>query len=792
MSIEIKKTLTETMISKDDKGLITSICETKYTNYNYFTMPIQGVKNDKGELKKICKFPKDWTNIKQQINTSHNGIALICGEGSGIYVVDYDDKSSFIGDATIHPELKNHYLKTRKGYHSYFKWSQNVQSKIGSTSIKERNIDFQGNNKCVITEPTKYKDEDGNEYSYKFLQEKPLIEMSEELINFYLINYFKKPKVEPKVNNPLIELKSNNDDISPIINKMLTVDYNWNVEKRDDTYKLTHNSLNCIVSPGTSHSTINHSCILINKNCCTVTCFSCKPAKKILLRDFPELKNVKKFLGLVQEKKASEEDINNDFEVLMYSMLEKSEEKKYKKEAGWILKPVDGVPTHYEDHLEYGNYLDELFECKELPTYRIYRKKVTHRHQLIDYLKTYNDVELRFIKRDPYIYSFNNGYFNIKTQEFNLYEDKVYDFCSSVYVKKDFDIELLNTPFNKIKTPLFDKLLKYHIPDNKVYKIILGLIGRLFYQCKEFDNWQCMLFIKGQANTGKSTFLEIIENFFNIRDIGTISENMEKTFGLQNLYNKRIVISSDIPAKLSEKLDKATLQKMISGEKLNIAIKNAEARTEDWKPSIMMAGNFLPDYEDSAGSVSRRFAIVDMGRKVIEKDASLKSKILENEMVYLLVKFTKAYFYYLEKFKDIVFEDWGKKYNIEYFDKARDEFKQESDILYAFLNAPPGANETKSSNIWIEHRENEITSLETFKKTFKTYAKIKHNNQNYRWSTTSDNATLISSGYEIINLKICASCGNKGEKGCCDNYSSGNRRNKVVIKNMIIRNGIDE
>ncbi len=156
------------------------------------------------------------------------------------------------------------------------------------------------------------------------------------------------------------------------------------------------------------------------------------------------------------------------------------------------------------------------------------------------------------------------------------------------------------------------------------------------------------------------------------------------------------------------------------------------------------------------------------------------------------MEFTKAYFYYLEKFKDIVFEDWGRKYNIEYFDKARDEFKQESDILYAFLNAPPGANETKSSNIWIEHRENEITSLETFKKTFKTYAKIKHNNQNYRWSTTSDNATLISSGYEIINLKICASCGNKGEKGCCDNYSSGNRRNKVVIKNMIIRNGFDE
>ena len=43
-------------------------------------------------------------------------------------------------------------------------------------------------------------------------------------------------------------------------------------------------------------------------------------------------------------------------------MLEKSAETKYKKENGWILKPVDGIPTHYEEHLEYTDYLDDLFD----------------------------------------------------------------------------------------------------------------------------------------------------------------------------------------------------------------------------------------------------------------------------------------------------------------------------------------------------------------------------------------------------------------------------------------------
>ena len=52
---------------------------------------------------------------------------------------------------------------------------------------------------------------------------------------------------------------------------------------------------------------------------------------------------------------------------------------------------------------------------------------------------------------------------------------------------KVFDINELNKPFDEIKTPLFDKLLKYHVQSDEVYKIILCLIGRLFYKCKEYD-----------------------------------------------------------------------------------------------------------------------------------------------------------------------------------------------------------------------------------------------------------------------------------------------------------------
>ena len=281
----------------------------------------------------------------------------------------------------------------------------------------------------MLTEPTKYHDPDGNEYNYQYVREEPLKNMSNDLINYYLTNYFKPPisKSELKVSTVSEPVEPVGPDLTPLLNGMLNTNYNWNCEKlTEESFKVTHDSLNCVKEDGTTHSTLNHSCVFINKRVATAFCFSCK-SKKLLARDYPQLKEIKKSLGLIQEKKSSEED-NNDFESLMYYMLERSEETVFKKENGWILKPVEGIPTFYDDHMEYGDYLDELFQDKELATYKIFRKRVTHKHQLIDYLKTYNDKELPFIKRDPYIYSFNNGYLDIRTMEFKEYEDTAYNF----------------------------------------------------------------------------------------------------------------------------------------------------------------------------------------------------------------------------------------------------------------------------------------------------------------------------------------------------------------------------
>ena len=341
---------------------------------------------------------------------------------------------------------------------------------------------------------------------------------------------------------------------------------------------------------------------------------------------------------------------------------------------------------------------------------------------------------------------------------------------------------------NNLDTPNWDKLIKHHIKDEQIYDIFNALIGRLFYPLKKYDNWQVMVFLIGSANTGKSTIIEIIQSFFYKRDIGSISSNSETTFGLQNLYDKRVVICPDIPHNIKKTLEASLLQSMVSGEQVNVPRKNLTALCVDFKAPMLWAGNYLPNYIDKSRSVSRRMATFKVNNEVKEKDTTLKQKIIENEIVALFIKFLTSYHKLRDKVKNITFEDWGRKLNIDYFDKQMEEFRRESDLLYQFITNPPGVNKTRNSNIWIEYKEGEITELETLKKKFKAFLNYKHGIQSYRWSNTSDHSTLRKEGYLIKRLHICAGCNKKAVKGCCDNFNRNNRRRKFVIENMVIRN----
>ena len=203
----------------------------------YFSFDL---KYDKEEQKKKYNPPLEWQKkIKSSYNNNNNGLAIITGKTSNIFVLDYDFKDYFKQDILNYPELKNYYVKTKNGYHSYFKYEEKLQENLKSCNLKVNNkkiIDFQGNNKHIISYPTKY---NNNKYEYKIKANNELKYMSKELYNFILDKYIniKKEEVKEDKIKKFKEdkiLNNNNKEIIELIN-IIKMDY---IDCYDDWTKL--------------------------------------------------------------------------------------------------------------------------------------------------------------------------------------------------------------------------------------------------------------------------------------------------------------------------------------------------------------------------------------------------------------------------------------------------------------------------------------------------------------------------------------------------------------------------
>lgn len=292
-------------ITANNKAMRPLNYATEYEDYVYFSCNITASYNKDGDLKKNCKMPTGWSSLTSSMfNSKDNALAIITGERSNIFVIDYDDKDKFIHDSEKYPELLNYYVKTRKGYHSYFQWDKNIQTELTSTSTKF--VDFQGNGKVVFAPPTTYKDPNDNVYAYVLMSNNPVTSMTDDLMD-----YLKSTYLNSTNQNKLIPSKIA-DALSIKLNQMFnTNDLNWNIERNDEnSYKIYHDGSVCLVNPENSHSHKNHSCLFIGQRFATTNCYS-DGKKKLKISDYPQLKEIKSLLKLVDVDNKKQTTIND-------------------------------------------------------------------------------------------------------------------------------------------------------------------------------------------------------------------------------------------------------------------------------------------------------------------------------------------------------------------------------------------------------------------------------------------------------------------------------------------------
>ena len=165
--------------------------------------------------------------------------------------------------------------------------------------------------------------------------------------------------------------------------------------------------------------------------------------------------------------------------------------------------------------------------------------------------------------RDKNVLSFKNGILLLSTNTFVSYDSEQYvvnhtGTIARHHIPSDFDTE-------RDDTPLFDSIMDAQFDENDGRKeMMYAMIGRLFFEVTQLDNWQVMTLILGEAGTGKSTIFRIVEEMFNPLAIGEIDANLEKTFGLQDKATKEVMFIRDAPMKMSQILPQEQFQKMVT------------------------------------------------------------------------------------------------------------------------------------------------------------------------------------------------------------------------------------
>lgn len=284
--------------------------------------------------------------------------------------------------------------------------------------------------------------------------------------------------------------------------------------------------------------------------------------------------------------------------------------------------------------------------------------------EVIDNVSKCNDAQFPEIKKRRHVWSFKNGVFVGKEwiPDRGVYDCRFYPYKSDKYACLDpsivackyfdqqFDDFSHIEDWTKIPTPWFDSILKYQKFEDEVCNWAYVMGGRLCFDVGELDGWQVIPFFKGIARSGKSTLItKVFKKFYENEDVGTLSNNIEKKFGLSAIKDAFMFIAPEVKGDLA--LEQAEFQSIVSGEDVSIAVKNKTAVSIEWKVPGVLGGNEVPNWKDNSGSILRRILPWNFGKQVKDADPQLDEK-LHNELPIILLKCVRAYIDYSNKYRN--------------------------------------------------------------------------------------------------------------------------------------------
>jgi hypothetical protein len=321
---------------------------------------------------------------------------------------------------------------------------------------------------------------------------------------------------------------------------------------------------------------------------------------------------------------------NTPYQNLLLFVLNYMYESGYSRYNGDVYKPIltkDGHNTRAWEIVE--SISNVVYGCAQKEVNYDQFLNFTHRSDssraVTEYLTNCIDSQFSSIEKDRHVFSFRNGIYLAKDNIFIPYTSSVPDdVVSSKFFDVSFDTANAKT-YDDIETPLFDSILDYQdIKEDAKYWVYV-FMGRLLYDINELDGWQVIFFFQGQAGTGKSTIANVCKSFYSDEDVGIMSNNIQRKFGLAEIVDKKIFIAPEIKRDFC--LEQAEFQSMVSGDTMSVAEKYKKSRFVTWNVPGVLAGNETPDFIDNYGSIQRRIVSIRFTKKVSNGDMMLGKKL---------------------------------------------------------------------------------------------------------------------------------------------------------------------
>jgi len=398
---------------------------------------------------------------------------------------------------------------------------------------------------------------------------------------------------------------------------------------------------------------------------------------------------------------------NSPYQNLLLYIMQKLDEGEYATCGGNLYTKIttsEGHSTHaWKNHASIKSFIKNATRKEE--KFDQWKNATAGSGNNIKTVENYlvndsTDSELMELNKDRYLFAFKNGNYvsrcNIGTEDSPVYSDVFIPYgtphpyinsttVACKYFNQEFNNydEIPRASWFEIMTncPNFKKILDYQEFPEEVQMWLCIFMGRCAFKLGDLDNWQCLMYLLGQAGTGKSTILmKILHKWYEDEDVGVFSNSIDKKYGIKPHAKKFMVLAPEISESFG--MEQTDWQTLVEGGRNTYQEKYKNDETIDWSTHLTMGGNQVPGFKNNSGSVSRRTAIFEFCKKVKITDTELDKKLIK-ELPCIMKMCISGYIWAVEKYgtKGI----WNSL--PKYFHDNKEEMEQTTNSLQNFLSS---------------------------------------------------------------------------------------------------------